>query len=127
MGNSTPYCAEGKAALTHANDVPTPGKLNIGYGEGEGLAFNVSLTIFFQKIKLHFLAPKESNYWIVNTDYQHYSVVYHCNSIGKNKSLESAWVFGRDRILDVTTQNTIDEIVNKTFERSALRVQNQKE
>lgn len=34
-GNSTEFCAEGAGVLTHANDVPTPGKLSIGFGEGE--------------------------------------------------------------------------------------------
>lgn len=39
----------------------------------------------------------DAPYWVLDTDYQNYSVVYSCTSYGSYLSLRTVWILTRDR------------------------------
>ena len=63
--------------------------------------------------------PATSNYWVYDTDYEKYSVVYNCVNLPLNMKKESLWVLSRLPLLsnDVTTK--VEAIIDENFDRKA--------
>ena len=63
-------------------------------------------------LEVHFpLAPK-GQYLILDTDYQHYSVVYSCASVFGIK-VEFAWILVRDVKMGATYSKMAEEVLSK--------------
>ncbi len=65
-----------------------------------------------------------SNYWVLSTDYDHYSIVYHCFNMGPNKSAETFWLLSRTSIIDPSVQSTTDEFIATYFDRAQMKTVN---
>jgi apolipoprotein D and lipocalin family protein len=91
--------ARGRAVVSFPNANPVEGKLNVTIGA----------------------APKMgSNYWILDTDYNHFSIVYHCTQIG-SKSSQVAWILSKDMSLDDSVKEKVDNYIDTYFERDQFR------
>lgn len=62
---------DGLAVLTNPNAVPIEGKLNV--------VFNTNIP------------GTDSNYWVLATDYENFSVVWNCQNLGNNRSAGEGW------------------------------------
>jgi apolipoprotein D and lipocalin family protein len=51
------------------------------------------------------------NYWVLDTDYDTYSLVYSCNKI-RNAKIETAWILGRTRHLEDEVKNILKEMLD---------------
>lgn len=61
-----------------------------------------------------------SNYWILDTDYDHYAIVYYCKTTPDNTSEEFAWLLSRDPVLNPAVQVAADALIDTHFDRSAM-------
>lgn len=85
--NGTYQEARGVAILSFPDDVRVPAKLSVA---------------FFG------LEPTRSNYWVLGSDYQNYSLVYSCEQINGTTYEEYAWVLAR-------TKNPSAEVWSKIY------------
>ncbi|XP_070508542.1 apolipoprotein D-like [Chironomus tepperi] len=99
-------CAIGKAIVSEPDHLPLEAKLNVAFGDQP-------LT--------------KSNYWVLSTDYEKYSVVYTCGNIPGNKSIQFAWILSTTPQLDESVSAHVNELVDKYFDRSVLITVNQSE
>ncbi|XP_053680165.1 apolipoprotein D-like [Anopheles nili] len=68
------YAVDGLALLSYPEANPLEAKLNVSF----------------------YGAPNdESNYWVLDTDYESYSIVWSCEPIGQDRSLEYYWLLSR--------------------------------
>lgn len=65
-------------------------------------------------------ANNESNYWILSTDYDNYSIVYYCKNTEDNKSMEFAWVLSRQTQLNEAVRANVNGLMDTHFDRSAM-------
>lgn len=96
--------AIGKATLSYPDINPTVAKLNVTFSPYQ---------------------PNQSNYWIVATDYDHYSLVYSCLSSGEDRSTVGGWVLSRTPVLDASVNETVDTLIGKYLDRTELRTTEQ--
>lgn len=61
-----------------------------------------------------------SNYWILDTDYDHYAIVYFCRNTGNNTSEELAWLLSREPVLHPAVKVAVDTLIDTHFDRSAM-------
>ena len=99
LPNTTLSCSLGSAVLSEPEHVPLEGKLNVAFG-------NRPATI--------------SNYWILSTDYDNYSIVYFCMNVEDNKSREFAWLLSRDPQLQPAVKTTAEALIDAHFDRSKM-------
>jgi apolipoprotein D and lipocalin family protein len=99
LPSTTVTTARGRAVVSYPNASPIEGKLNVTIGPAPNMG---------------------SNYWILDTDYNHYSIVYHCTQIG-SKSVEVAWVLSHDSALDDSVKQKVDNYIDTYFERDQFR------
>ncbi|XP_069360734.1 uncharacterized protein [Maniola hyperantus] len=59
-------------------------------------------------------APEASEYWILDTDYDSYALVYSCRNINDQQRRVWTWKLSRTRELTTTAKAQIDRIVNST-------------
>jgi len=53
------------------------------------------------KLKVRFSTSQPwGNYWVIHTDYDQYSLIYSCTSIGGLAHIEMAWILSRNMTLD---------------------------
>lgn len=71
------------------------------------------------------IAPKNSNYWILDTDYDNYALIYYCKNLSESKSAEAAWVLSKQRTIHPSVQATVDGLVDKYFVRQDMRITEQ--
>ncbi|XP_058121248.1 apolipoprotein D-like [Anopheles ziemanni] len=100
--NSSTINALGRAVLSFPDEEVIQGKLNVSF----------------------FGAPNDrSNYWVLDTDYQTYSVVWSCEELEENLSEESFWVLSRTPTMttDRDALFRIHNIMRRYIDRSQLR------
>lgn len=61
-----------------------------------------------------------SNYWILDTDYDLYAIVYFCRTTADNTSEELAWLLSRSPFLHPSVQVAVDALIGTHFDRSAM-------
>lgn len=61
-----------------------------------------------------------SNYWVLSTDYDNYSIVYFCMNVEDNKSREFAWLLSRQPQLSPAVKATADSLIDAHFDRSKM-------
>lgn len=99
--------AHGRAYVAFPDETPIEGKLNVTFAPVP-------------------VPASKANYWILDTDYSNYAVIWGCEQFGnEGKSAEAAWVLARSTILSPVVQTKVNENIDKYFERSALRKTNQ--
>ncbi|XP_054713088.1 apolipoprotein D-like [Uloborus diversus] len=66
------------------------------------------------KLKVKFPgAPVKADYWILDTDYERYSVVYSCFSVLNLFNAEYLWILSRTPTLDESVKNNLYELLDK--------------
>lgn len=105
LPNTTLSCTIGKAVLSYPDEVPLEGKLSVSF-RGE---------------------PNESNYWLLDTDYDNYVIVYFCRpkKDDASKSAEAFWLLSKQKTINPDIQTKVDEYLDKYFDRSAMRIAKQ--
>lgn len=103
LPNTKPHCSIGKAVVSFPKVVPLEAKLNVTFGG----------------------PPNNSNYWIMDTDYDNYAVIYSCKNISGNKSAEAAWVLSKQRTIKPEVQSKVDQLVDEYLVRADMRVTEQ--
>ncbi|XP_013135715.1 PREDICTED: uncharacterized protein LOC106101136 [Papilio polytes] len=58
-------------------------------------------------------APQSSEYWILDTDYSNYALVYSCRNINSQQRRVWSWKLSRDRQLSAASANAINQIINR--------------
>merc|ERR1711976_111513 len=53
------------------------------------------------------------NYWVIDTDYKTYSLVYSCQDVSGLASAQSAWILSRERTLDEATVQRLKSLGKK--------------
>ncbi|KAJ6635162.1 Lazarillo protein [Pseudolycoriella hygida] len=69
--------------------------------------------------------PTTSNYWILETDFVNFSVVWFCQNLNATHSSETAWVLSRQRTIPPAIQPIVDGVVNQHLVPALLRPTNQ--
>lgn len=105
LPNTTMHCSIGRAYVSFPDHVPLEGKLNVTFGG----------------------PPANSNYWIMDTDYDNYAIIYSCKNLSENKSAEAAWVLSKQRTLEPRVVATVDELVDKYLVRADMRKTEQRQ
>lgn len=103
LPNTTIKCSIGKAVVSFPDQFPLEGKFNVTFGG----------------------PPKNSNYWIMETDYDNFAVIYFCKNISDTKSAEAAWVLSKQRTINPSVRDMVDKIVDKYLVRQDMRVTEQ--
>ncbi|XP_058454141.1 apolipoprotein D-like [Malaya genurostris] len=103
LPNTSIHCSVGKALVSFPDEVPLEGKLNVTFGG----------------------PPNSSNYWIMDTDYDNYAIIYSCKNISHSKSAEAAWVLSKQRTIQPDSRSIVDRLVDKYLSRSDMRVTEQ--
>lgn len=83
------------------------------------------LLIWYFRPPNNFTAPISSNYWIMDTDYDNYAIIYSCKNISQSKSAEAAWVLSKQRTISSEVQPTVDYLVDQYLSRSDMRITEQ--
>uniref|UniRef100_A0A182W0X5 Apolipoprotein D n=1 Tax=Anopheles minimus TaxID=112268 RepID=A0A182W0X5_9DIPT len=100
--NGSTINALGRAVLSFPDEEIIQGKLNVSF----------------------FGAPNDlSNYWVLDTDYQTFSVVWNCQPLGEQQSEESFWVLSRTPTLptDRDVMFRIHNIMRRYIDRNQVR------
>ena len=66
-------------------------------------------------------APAFSNYWVLDTDYVNYSVVWACIDGANLLKAEESWVLSRTPYLDGDSKDKVDAIIKKYLNVSKYR------
>lgn len=103
LPNTNLSCSIGKAVVSFPDAIPLEGKLNVTFGG----------------------PPNNSNYWIMDTDYDNYAIIYSCKNLSENKSAEAAWVLSKQRTILPEVQPTVDQLVDRYLVRADMRVTEQ--
>ncbi|XP_053667473.1 apolipoprotein D-like [Anopheles marshallii] len=106
--NGSSINALGRAVLSFPDEEIIQGKLNVSF----------------------FGAPNDlSNYWVLDTDYQTFSVVWNCQPLGDDQSEESFWVLSRTPTLPANTDIMfrIQYIMRRYIDRSQVRFTRQQD
>ncbi|XP_052129459.1 apolipoprotein D-like [Frankliniella occidentalis] len=86
---------EGSAKLSSPDASPAEGKLSVTF-------------------RIPVVGNKTAPYWVLNTDYSNYSVVYSCSAVLGFLRAESAWILSRTRTVD-------DPAVHKAIEEAVVK------
>jgi apolipoprotein D and lipocalin family protein len=90
---------QGRAITSFPNASPVEGKLNATIGMVPNMG---------------------TNYWILDTDYNYFSVVYHCIQIG-DSTAQVAWILSKNKTLDNSVKEKVDNYIDTYFERDQFR------
>ncbi|XP_042900923.1 apolipoprotein D [Parasteatoda tepidariorum] len=72
------------------------------------------------KVKFNYM-PFKSNYWVLDTDYDEYSVVYSCFSVLHLFKTEFVWILSRESALEEATRENIYKFLDDNkIDRKAL-------
>ncbi|XP_053667475.1 apolipoprotein D-like [Anopheles marshallii] len=108
LSNNTRVVSEGTGVVSYPDDVTHPAKLSVAY--------------FGAK-------PKRSNYWVLDTDYTSFAVVWSCEPFFKDasKNVLGFWIFSRNPTFptDEAVVKRVDELVKKYGDASKFEVPNQ--
>ena len=64
-------------------------------------------------ISTSFSAPVYGDYWVVDTDYENYTLIYSCSSLIGLAKVEFAWILSRERTLDDATKNKLFDTLKR--------------
>ncbi|XP_062557077.1 uncharacterized protein LOC134221928 [Armigeres subalbatus] len=103
LPNLEVHCSIGKAVVSFPDAIPLEAKLNVTFGG----------------------PPNNSNYWIMDTDYDNYAIIYSCKNLSENKSAEAAWVLSKQRTIKQEVRFKVDQLVDQYLVRSDMRVTEQ--
>ncbi|XP_053680154.1 apolipoprotein D-like [Anopheles nili] len=103
LPNTTVKCSIGKAVVSFPDQFPLEGKLNVTFGG----------------------PPLNSNYWIMDTDYDNYAVIYFCKNLSATTSAEAAWVLSKQRTINPSVRTLVDKMVDMYLVRGDMRVTEQ--
>lgn len=103
LPNLEVHCSIGKAVVSFPDAVPLEAKLNVTFGG----------------------PPNNSNYWIMDTDYDNYAIIYSCKNLSDNKSAEAAWVLSKQRTIKQEVRFKVDQLVEQYLVRADMRVTEQ--
>ncbi|XP_053667474.1 apolipoprotein D-like, partial [Anopheles marshallii] len=108
LSNNTRVVGEGTGVVSYPDDVTHPAKLSVAF--------------FGAK-------PKRSNYWVLDTDYTSFAVVWSCEPFFKDasKNVLGFWIFSRNPTFptDEAVVKRVDELVKKYGDASKFEVPNQ--
>jgi apolipoprotein D and lipocalin family protein len=93
----------GQAVVSYPEQQPLEGKLNVTFA-GE---------------------PNRSNYWILDTDYDNYSIVWSCGGAGALVRAEFAWILARKPYIDGEVLDKVNANIDKYLKKDKLRKTNQ--
>lgn len=66
------------------------------------------------------------DYWVVHTDYDHYTLVYSCGNLAGLFHIEMAWILARNSTLDAETTNQLrEELASYGVDVSKFKVSDQ--
>lgn len=62
---------------------------------------------------------RQASYWVLDTDYDNYALVYSCTTMGPNLypfplKLESAWILGRGQSLSDDAQQKVNKAIDSS-------------
>lgn len=66
--------------------------------------------------------PTESNYWLLDTDYETFAIVYFCRTLEPGKSAEAFWLLSPSKTLSEETKRKTDNYIEQYFDKAALRI-----
>uniref|UniRef100_A0A182MT65 Apolipoprotein D n=1 Tax=Anopheles culicifacies TaxID=139723 RepID=A0A182MT65_9DIPT len=108
LANNTRVVADGTAVVSFPDDDTNPAKLSVAF--------------FGQK-------PERSNYWVLDTDYTSFAVVWSCEPFYKDasKNVLGFWVFSRNPTFptDEAVVKRVDDLVKKYADASKFEIPNQ--
>ena len=93
----------GLAVPSYPEQSPLEGKLNVTF----------------------FGEPNRSNYWILDTDYINYTIVWSCSSSGVSMHAEFAWIMARTPYIDGDVLDKVNANIDRYFKRDKLEKVNQ--
>uniref|UniRef100_T1D4U3 Apolipoprotein D n=1 Tax=Psorophora albipes TaxID=869069 RepID=T1D4U3_9DIPT len=103
LPNTTLHCSVGKAVVSFPEHVPVEGRLNVTFRG----------------------PPNNSNYWVMDTDYDNYAVIYSCKNLSETKSAEAAWVLSKQRTINPEVLPIVDQLVDRYLVRADMRTTEQ--
>ena len=65
-----------------------------------------------------FIAPSPSNYWVLDSDYVNYTIIYLCDNLKPGQSKESFWLLSRTKVLSPEVSEKVEALVDKHFDRN---------
>lgn len=69
--------------------------------------------------------PSVSNYWILDTDYDNFVIVYYCKIIDDDTSSEAFWLLSRTPKLNSKVKDLTDSLTSRFFEPKDIRIAEQ--
>jgi apolipoprotein D and lipocalin family protein len=99
LPNTERESVEGLAVVSFPEAVPLEGKLNVTFGG----------------------APAFSNYWVLDTDYTNYSVVWTCIDGANLLKAEESWILSRRPYLDGVYKDKVNTVIKKYLKESKYR------
>lgn len=107
-------CIEGSAVISYPDQNPLEARLNVTFfGRKFMSVFNLKFTVK----QLNFAAPSPSNYWVLDSDYDHYSIVYLCDNLQPGQSKESFWLLSRTKVLSPDVYAKVESLIDEFFDR----------
>lgn len=68
---------------------------------------------------LFFLASENMSVWVLETDYENYSLVWSCNDFAANRSTENVWLMSRTPQLPDEVMDHVDVLLGVYFNLDA--------
>ena len=62
-------------------------------------------------MNINFAAPVAADYWVLDTDYKSYSLVYSCINLLGLEKIEFTWMLGRNKTFTDDTKNKLFKIL----------------
>ncbi|KAM7356721.1 apolipoprotein D-like [Cochliomyia hominivorax] len=97
--------ADGKVGVTNSQVNGTTNKAEVINGYASVVS-NAKLLVIFPVSPVYTVS---SNYWVLDTDYCTYSVVYSCEPLSNDQHSTIVWILTRERF---PSQETIDTAIN---------------
>jgi apolipoprotein D and lipocalin family protein len=116
LPDTTLSCKTGQAVLAEPDHVPLEGKLTVSFPHRRKVDWTYQQSLIAYLIA----ATNASNYLVLSTDYDNYSIVYFCRNIEDNKSSEYAWILSRQPQLNQAAKATADGLIDAHFDRSEM-------
>ncbi|KAK3909173.1 Apolipoprotein D, partial [Frankliniella fusca] len=111
---------EGRVTVT--NTMRTIFNTNVsqsGYADITSTDGHAELNVVFN---VPVVGRREAPYWVLDTDYDSYSLVYSCTDLFGVAKIESAWVLGRDPALSDSSKAKVEAAIQaNNLKRSAFK------
>lgn len=104
LPDETTYKMTSKVSLTYPNENPLQGLLTLTVPNEPGES--PSDFEIFQNI--------------LATDYDNFAILWSCDDIDDNSSIETAWILSRERQINPAVQSNLDSYIDKFLDRNLL-------